>query len=185
MKILGISGSLRRDSYNTRLLKVAGTMLGEGSGLEIFDLGELPMYRVELDGDAKPAPVQALLQAIGSADALLIATPEFNYSIPGVLKNAIDWASRPAFDSVLRGRPSAILSASPSTLGGVRAQIHLRDILTGTLTPVYPSPDFLLASAHKAFDESGGFADAASADFLQGFLDGFVEWAASVGGAGR
>ncbi|MCB1906024.1 MAG: NAD(P)H-dependent oxidoreductase [Rhodocyclaceae bacterium] len=177
MKILGISGSLRRNSYNRRLLQAADAMLGEAASVHIFDLAKLPFYDADLDGDAKPAPVRELLQAIASADGILFATPEYNYSVPGVLKNAIDWASRPAYTSVMRGKPSAIVSASPSTLGGVRAQVHLRDILSATLTPVFPSPDFLLASAHKAFDESGGLVDAASADFLQKYLQGYVAWA--------
>lgn len=177
MKILGISGSLRSGSYNTRLLAVASTMVEHAASLEIFDLASVPMYNSDLDGEHKPAAVDALLGAIAGADGILFATPEFNYSVPGVLKNAIDWASRPAFKSVLRGKPTAILSASPSTLGGVRAQVHLRDILAATLTPIYPSPDFLLASAHKAFDQSGMLVDASTRDFLHQFLEGYLDWA--------
>ena len=185
MKVLGISGSLRKASYNTRLLAAASAMLGDDARLEIHDLADVPFYDADLDSGDKPAGVRALLDAIGGADAVLFATPEFNYSIPGVLKNAIDWASRPAFESVLRGRPTAILSASPSTLGGVRAQVHLRDVLSATLTPVYPSPDFLLASAHKAFDEAGGLADEATAQFLQRYLSGFIDWARKMAAADR
>lgn len=178
MDILGISGSLRKDSYNTRLLSAAGVALAGRATLRIFDLSEVPLYNGDLDGDRKPAPVLQLQGAIAAADALLFATPEYNYSVPGVLKNAIDWASRPAYESVLRGKPSGIMSASPSSLGGARAQIHLRAVLAATLTPVFPAPEVLLASAHKAFDDSGKLVDEATAAFLAQYLNGYVEWAA-------
>lgn len=179
MKILAISGSLRKESLNTQLLKTVAEFVDEGTSIELFDLANIPLYNGDLDGDTKPAPVQALLDAIAEADGMLIATPEYNYSVPGVLKNAIDWASRPAFDSVMRGKPTGVMSSSMSTLGGARAQIHLRDILAATLTPVYLAPDFALACAHTAFDEEGRLVDESTRNFLQKYLTGYTQWVAS------
>ena len=176
MKILGICGSIRKDSYNKRLLGVARTMLEQNATVETFDIDSVPHYNGDDDGETKPRAVQALKDAIRTADALLIVTPEYNYSIPGVLKNAIDWASRPAFNSVLLGKPVGVLSASMSKLGGARAQVHLRDVMAGMLTPFYLAPDFLLASAHNAFDESGDLGDAATEERLRKYLQGYVEW---------
>ena len=121
MKILGISGSLRAGSYNTLLLTNAAKNLEEPHSLDIFSLMDIPFYNEDLEGEQRPAPVQGLLDAIDDADALLFATPEYNHSVPGVLKNAIDWASRPAFDCVLGGKPTGILSAAMSPVGGARA----------------------------------------------------------------
>ncbi len=176
MKILAISGSLRKDSFNTQLLKATGDFLDQDTSAKLFDLADIPLYNGELDGDTKPLPVQALLDAIAAADAMLIATPEYNYSVSGVLKNAIDWASRPAFKSVLRGKPTGVMSASMSTTGGARAQVHLRDILAATLTPVYLNPDFALASAHTAFDEKGRLVDEGTRDLLQKYMTGYTQW---------
>jgi chromate reductase len=179
MKILAISGSLRKGSFNTRLLKTVAEFVDQGTSIEVFDLADIPLYNGDLDSDTKPAPVQALLDAITDADGMLIATPEYNYSVPGVLKNAIDWASRPAFNSVMRGKPTGVMSSSMSTLGGARAQVHLRDILAATLTPVYLAPDFALASAHTAFDGAGRLVDEATRGFLQKYMTGYTQWLAS------
>lgn len=183
MKLLAISGSLRKGSFNTQLLKTTSDFVGNDVSIELFDLADIPLYNGDLDGDTKPAAVQALLDAITAADGLLFATPEYNYSIPGVLKNALDWASRPAFKSILCGKPAGIISSSMSTLGGARAQVHLREVLSATLTPVYLAPDFALATAHKAFDDNGALADEATRDFLQRYMTGFVQWVQSNPGA--
>jgi chromate reductase len=176
MKLLAISGSLRKGSFNTQLLKAAAEYAGDGVSIELFDLADIPFYNGDLDGDTRPAAVAALLDAIRKADGMLIATPEYNYSIPGVLKNAIDWASRPAFNSVMRDKPTGILSSSMSTLGGARAQIHLRDVLAATLTPFYLAPDFALPSAHTAFDKTGRLLDEGSRERLQSYMAGFTQW---------
>ena len=177
MKILGISGSLRQSSFNTRLLEAAGAIAAEeGSSVELFDLSDIPFYNEDIDGEQKPDAVAALIEAIDNADGLLFASPEYNYSVSGVLKNAIDWASRPAYKSVLAGKPSGIVSASVSPMGGVRGQIHLRDILAGTLTPVYPAPDYLLAAAQEAFDGDGALSDATALRRLDRLIKGFMEW---------
>lgn len=180
MNILGLCGSLRDASFNARLLAEAGRCLEEnGAGFQVASIGDVPHYNEDLDGDDKPASVVALLDAVGAADALLIASPEYNYGIPGVLKNAIDWVSRPAYQSVLKDRPTAILSASMSTIGGARMQAQLRGVLAGILTPVYPAPDFLLATAHEAFDDDGRLADPKTGQRLERFLRGFRDWAAA------
>ena len=176
MKVLAISGSLRKDSYNTRLLEAAEEVIGDRADIESFDIGKIPHYHGDQDGETKPQAVQELLDAIASADGLLIATPEYNYSLPGVLKNAIDWASRPAYKSVLKGKPTAILSASISATGGVRAQVHLRDILAGTLTPVLHAPDFLVPTAQDKFDETGKLTDEATQKMLERRMGDFLGW---------
>ena len=176
MKILGISGSLRKDSYNTALLNTARRLMEHAAALESFDLTGVPFYNADIDGDIKPEPVQALKEAISGADALLFATPEYNYSIPGVLKNAIDWASRPAYQSVLAGKPAGIISASVSILGGARAQVHLRDVLSGTLTPVFQAPHCLFPQAKNLFAAAGSLADEGAQERLKTYLDSFSEW---------
>lgn len=176
MKILAISGSLRKDSYNTRLLELARTLLADKCDMHIYLCGELPFYNQDADGSEKPEKVSELLELISNADGLLFATPEYNYSVPGVLKNAIDWASRPAFRSVLKNRPTGILSASMSGFGGLRAQMHLKQILGGTLTPVYPAPDFVIPLAHEAFSADRNETDPALANRLSNYLNGFLEW---------
>ncbi len=177
MRLLGISGSLRNGSYNTRLLELCRDRVPAGSDFTIYHGGALPFYDQDLDKDEKPAAVVELLDLVRKTDALLFATPEYNYSVPATLKNTIDWASRPAFNSVLKGRPAAIISASMSAFGGLRAQMHLKQILGATLTPVYPAPEFLLPQAHEVLSADGGVRDAGLEKRLREFLLGFVAWA--------
>lgn len=181
MKILGISGSLRAGSFNTALLKVAAELAQKaGVKFEIYDISDIPFYNSDLDADNKPDAVVKFNAAIKNADGLLFSTPEYNYSIPGVLKNAIDWASRPGFNAALTKKPCGIVSASMSTLGGARAQIHLRDILFGTLSPVHLAAEFLLASAHKAFDENGKLTDQKTEEFLDKYIQSYVDWLKTI-----
>jgi chromate reductase len=133
MKVLGISGSLRRDSYNHALLRAAAERLPAGVELvELEDLREIPPYDADLEAEGLelPAPVAALREAIRGADAVLVATPEYNHSIPGVLKNALDWASRPAGHSALNGKPAAAIGASTGMFGAVWAQAETRKVLS-------------------------------------------------------
>lgn len=176
MKILGISGSLREASLNTRLLHAALAHFSDAARTEVRSLAELPLYNQDLDGEDKPAAVVELKQRIAEADALLIATPEFNHSVPGVLQNAIDWASRPAFDSPLTGKPIGMISASMSPIGGARAQAQLRTVMHGTLSPVYPGLEFLLGSAHEAFDERDHLSDKTAQRRLTRYVEGFEKW---------
>ena len=132
MRVLGIAGSLRRDSYNHALLRVAAERLPAGVELVEFDrLREIPLYDADLEEGGAPAPaaVAALREAMREADAVLIATPEYNHSIPGVLKNALDWASRPAGESALTGTPAAVIGASTGMFGAVWAQAETRKVL--------------------------------------------------------
>jgi chromate reductase len=179
MNILGISGSLRAGSYNSLLLKNAVTSMESPHQLTIYRLDDIPFYNEDLEGAGRPAPVKNLLDAIAGADALLFATPEYNHSVPGVLKNAVDWASRPAFKSVLVGKPTGVLSAAMSPVGGARVQMHLKDILASTLTPVYSAPDYLLPLAQKAFNDNGELTDETATRRLRRYLSGFTAWAAS------
>jgi chromate reductase len=130
MRILGITGSLRRDSYNHALLREAGERLPAGAEWCEFDrLGEIPPYDADLETEGTPEPVAALRQAMRDADAVLIATPEYNHSIPGVLKNALDWASRPAGQSALTAKPAMVIGASTGMFGAVWAQAETRKVL--------------------------------------------------------
>lgn len=178
MKIVAISGSLRQASFNTALLEAARTCLSDEIFWEVGSIGDIPLYNEEIDGDEKPAAVRRLLDQVSAADGLVIASPEYNYGVPGGLKNAIDWLSRPAYKSVLLHKPTLIMSASLSPAGGVRAQSQLKQILSGTLTPVYPAPEFSLASAHTQFD-NGRLVDAAVQRRLQRLMDGFCVWVES------
>ncbi|MCW2963289.1 MAG: NAD(P)H-dependent oxidoreductase [Actinomycetia bacterium] len=130
MRVLGISGSLRAASYNSQLLHAARELLPKGAELELFDgLREVPPYDQDLDNDGVSAPVQALREAISAADMLLIATPEYNGSLPGLLKNAIDWASRPRGSASLADKPVAVIGATTGSFGGVWAQADTRKVL--------------------------------------------------------
>lgn len=130
MRVLGITGSLRRGSYNHALLREAAERLPAGAELVEFDrLGEIPPYHADVEAEGIPEPVEALRQAMRDADAVVVATPEYNHSIPGVLKNALDWASRPAGQSALTGTPAAVVGASTGMFGGVWAQAETRKVL--------------------------------------------------------
>jgi len=159
MRILGISGSLRRDSHNTRLLRAAAQMLPPGAELELFDgLGSVPLYNEDTDIDPAPEGVERLRSAIARADALLISTPEYNASIPGVLKNAVDWASRPFPDNVLRNKPVAVIGASTGLFGAVWAQAELRKALRHTGAHVLDD-EVPVGTADQAFAPSGELVD--------------------------
>src|SRR5215217_3972401 len=159
MRILGISGSFRRDSHNTRLLRAAAQVLPPGAELDFFDgLAEVPPYCEDADADPAPEAVERLRGQIGDADALLIATPEYNASIPGVLKNAIDWASRPFPDNALRGKPVLVIGASTGLFGAVWAQAELRKVLRHTGAEVLDA-ELPVGMADEAFTPSGELAD--------------------------
>jgi chromate reductase len=156
MRILGISGSLRQDSHNTALLRAAAEMLPPGVELELFDgLRDVPPYDADIDTPELQGPgVDALKDAIEHADAVLIATPEYNHSIPGVLKNALDWASRPVSTNVLRGKPAAVVGASTGLFGAVWAQAETRKVLAAIGADVVDR-ELPVVQAHTQFDEYG------------------------------
>ncbi len=140
------------------LLRAAGELVPDGMALETFDLDAIPLYNGDVEAQGLPEPVQDLLARIANTDALLIVTPEYNYSIPGVLKNALDWASR-APSPPLVDKPCAILGASPGLMGTVRAQMHLRQVALGTNMLCMNRPEVFVASAAKKFDEAGKLID--------------------------
>ncbi len=155
MIVLGISGSLRADSHNTRLLRAAARELPDGAEFHLFEgLREVPPYDEDDDRDPAPAAVARLREAIAGADALLIATPEYNSSIPGQLKNALDWASRPRDTSPLRFRPVAVIGASTGAFGAVWAQAELRKVLGASGARVVEG-DLALGHAHDKWGEDG------------------------------
>jgi chromate reductase len=159
MRVLGISGSLRRESHNTRLLRAAADALPPGVELELFEgLEAIPPYNEDADVSPGPDSVEHLRERIASADAVLIATPEYNASIPGVLKNAIDWASRPFPDNALRGQPVAVIGASTGLFGAVWAQAELRKALRHTGARVLDE-ELPVALADQAFTADGRLAD--------------------------
>jgi chromate reductase len=161
MRVLGISGSLRSGSHNTRLLRQAGELLRGGIELDVFEgLREVPPYDADEDVGPGPMPVRRLRDAIADADALLIATPEYNSSIPGVLKNALDWASRPFPDNVLRGKPALVIGATTGRFGAVWAQAETRKVLGAAGARVIDA-DLPVGRANEAFDADGDLVDPA------------------------
>ncbi|HYF52677.1 MAG TPA: NAD(P)H-dependent oxidoreductase [Salinarimonas sp.] len=165
VRLLGISGSLRRDSHCTAVLRTLADRMREGVTLTLHSLEEVPLYNADHDGDQAPGAVKSFKSAISMADGLVICSPEYNYGMPGVLKNAIDWASRPAFKSPLVDKPVLIMTASPGTAGGVRAQYQVREALSATLARPISRPQVAIASVAQKVSE-GRLADAATLEFV-------------------
>ncbi len=179
MRILGLSGSLRRDSHNTRLLRGAGTLLPEGAELVEFDqLGAIPPFNEDEEA-SPPASVQAFKDAIAGADGLLIATPEYNSSIPGVLKNALDWASRPRAESPLAGKPAAVIGSSTGLFGAVWAQAETRKVLGSTGARVVDR-ELPIGQVDEALDERGLPLEDDAREALSATLDELVELAGAA-----
>jgi chromate reductase len=173
--IVGISGSLREKSYNTGALRAALELLPEGVTLERVDIGDLPLYDDDVRLQGYPPAVQRLREHLAAADGVLIVTPEYNYSVPGVLKNAIDWASRPP-NQPFDGKPVAVMGASPGMLGTARAQYHLRQMFVFLNAYMLNRPEVMIAQAASKFDDAGNLTDAPTRDFLIAFLAAFVDW---------
>jgi chromate reductase len=151
--------------------------------IRIFDrMADVPLYDQDVEAGGDPEPVQALKGAIREADALLIATPEYNHGVPGVLKNAIDWASRPARDSVLSGKPTAILGASPGVTGTARAQSQLRQAFVFTRTPALLQPEVLVYRAGEKFDDDGRLTHEKTREFVGKLLRELAEWTRQLSG---
>lgn len=176
MKLIAISGSLRQGSLNTALLRAAEPLLPAGVTLTLVSIADIPVYNEDIDGDEKPAAVARLKELVAAADGLLIATPEYNYALPGGLKNALDWLSRPAFKSVLVGKPAAILSASKGPTGGARAQGQLKLVLGAVLAENYPAPELIVPQAQQVFSEDGALIDENLKSRLNRFVNDYVAW---------
>jgi len=173
MLILGIAGSIREGSYNRALLRAAQSLVPEGATIETFDIKGLPGFSQD-DETNPPAQVVELKQLIRDADAILFVTPEYNYSVPGVLKNAIDWASRPYGDSAWTRKPVAIMGASVGTLGTARAQYHLRQMFVFLNMFAVNQPEVMISQAHKHFDTQGNLTDDAAKKLIKQLLEELV-----------
>ncbi|HEU5122875.1 MAG TPA: NAD(P)H-dependent oxidoreductase [Verrucomicrobiae bacterium] len=173
--ILGIAGSLRRQSYNRSALRTAKQLAPEGVTVDIFELEGLPLFNEDLEQNP-PAQVVELKKRIRAADAILFVTPEYNYSVPGVLKNAIDWASRPYGDSAWSGKPAAIMGASIGNIATARAQYHLRQICV--FLNVFPlnQPEVMIGNASERFDAEGNLTDESTRDRIRKLLQSLVQW---------
>jgi chromate reductase len=176
--IIAFSGSLRRGSYNRALIRAAAELAPEGMTIESIEIGGLPFYDADVESQGDPPPVAAFKAALFRADGLLIATPEHNDGLPGVLTNAIDWGSRLPGRSPLAGKPIAVMGASPSQVGTARAQHHLRQVLAHVHARVLPPPELLVASAHKRFDAELRLVDETTRRVLADLLKRFERWIA-------
>jgi chromate reductase len=174
--ILGIAGSLRQASYNRAALRAAERLVPEGARLDVFDLAGIPPFNQD-DEKNPPARVVELKRSIRAADTILLVTPEYNYSIPGVLKNAIDWASRPYGDNSWDGKPVAVMGASAGNLGTARAQYHLRQVLMALNMRAVNRPEVLISGVAERFDEQGNLKDENTRKHIRNLLESLVEWA--------
>jgi chromate reductase, NAD(P)H dehydrogenase (quinone) len=159
IKILGFAGSLRRSSYNRGLIRAATEAALPGLKIQVVELGDIQLYNQDVEDAGEPSQVVAFKEAIRGADALLVATPEYNHGVPGVLKNALDWASRPRATSPLKDKPEAIMGASPGRGSTARAQAQLRETFVFTGACVMPQPELLIDSAASHFDDRGNLTD--------------------------
>ncbi len=175
IKVLGISGSLRRGSFNTAALREAMRLAPAGMLIELADIGEIPLYDEDVYAQGFPPAVEHLREQIRAADALLIATPEYNYSVPGVLKNTIDWVSRPP-EQPFAGKPVALLGASAGRFGTARAQYHLRQSMVFLDMRPLNRPELMIGTAQKLFDEQGNLTDEATREHLRGLLVALQAW---------
>lgn len=177
IRVLGIAGSLRQGSYNRGLLRAAQELAPDGMVIDSWErLGEIPPFDADLEARGDPEPVVDLKRAITGADALLIATPEYNYGVPGVLKNAIDWASRPPGKSPLGGKPAAIMGATPGQTGTARAQLALRQSFIFTATLALLRPEVLVNRAGDKFDGEGNLTDESTREFVRRLLEALAAW---------
>ncbi|MBI4286890.1 MAG: NAD(P)H-dependent oxidoreductase [Chloroflexi bacterium] len=175
VSILGFAGSLRKGSYNKAVLRAAAELLPGDATLEIFDLEGIPPYNMDIEG-AMPQYVKDFKAKIRAADAILFVTPEHNYSVPGILKNAIDWASRPYGDNSFEGKPAAIMSASPGMFGGNKAQYHLRQMLVFLDMHPLNKPEVFVANASQRIDEKGRLTDEETRKRVAQLLQALVVW---------
>ena len=180
IRVLGIAGSLRRKSYNRAALRAASELVPEGATIETFELDGIPGFNQDEEQNP-PAKVTELKKRIREADAILIVTPEYNYSIPGVLKNAIDWASRPYGDSAWNGKPAAIMGASVGTIGTARAQYHLRQMMVFLNMFPINQPEVMIGNASERFDAEGNLTDDAAKAFIRQLLQNLMEWTRRIG----
>ena len=169
IEVVGLSGSLRRNSYNTALLQAAMELVPDGMLIKPVPI-DLPLYNEDIREHGYPASVEKLRSQIARADAVLIATPEYNYSVPGVLKNAIDWVSRPP-DQPFEKKPVAIMGASPGRIGTARAQYHLRQSFVFLNSAVLNKPEIMVGGAANIFDHNGRLTDESTREYVKRLLE--------------
>lgn len=180
VRLLGVSGSLRRGSFNTALLRTAKALAPTDVGLDIFDLSGVPLYDGDVEADGDPIAVSELKQAIREADGIVFASPEYNHSFSGVIKNAIDWASRDRGPGSLTGKPVTLMGAG-GMAGTARAQIHLENVLSETGSMVMAKPGVLIASPWDKFDADGNLTDEGTRGVIAGHMNKFREWVLGIG----
>jgi chromate reductase len=182
LKVLAISGSTRAGSYNRGLIRATAELAPNFVEIEEYDISDIPFYNGDVEAAGIPAPVLDLVERIRAADAVLIATPEYNYAIPGILKNSVDWVSRPSVMNPLRHKPVAIMGASGGQFGTVRAQLGLRQILASSIEArVMLKPEILVNHAAQKFDLDANLVDEDTRGWIEAFLESFVRWIELVG----
>lgn len=175
VNILGIAGSLRKGSYNKAALRAAVKLVPQGSTLEIFDLDGIPPFNEDHEKEFPPS-AREFKAKVSAADAIVIATPEYNYSVPGVLKNAIDWASRPYGTSAWNAKPVGMMGASIGMFGTARAQYHLRQMFVFLNMFPLNQPEVMIANAAEKFDEQGNLKDPKTSEKIKELLEALVDW---------
>jgi chromate reductase len=183
LSILGFAGSLRRASFNRFLLRAAAERAPDGMTIDVFDLAEIPLYNGDVEAEGDPGPVARFKQAIRGADGVLMVTPEYNHGVPGMMKNAVDWASRPPKGAALAEKPVGLIGASPGITGSARGQSQLRLAFEFTNSYCMPQPELLVFKAHEKFDAEGRLTDEPTGRFLDKYLAAFAAWVRRFGAA--
>lgn len=176
-RLVGLVGSLRQDSINRRLFRSLASVLPSGVTLEDVPYGDVPVYNDDLE---VPEGVRRVQQQLADADGVLLVTPEFNYGIPGPLKNVLDWVSRPAYHSVLAQKPVTVLGTSPGPIGTARAQGQLKQVLLGMVSHVFPHPEVAIGLGPQRFSREGTITEAATEALLKDFVSGFARFVQSA-----
>jgi chromate reductase len=182
LTFLGLCGSLRQGSYNRAALRAATSLAPPDVRIETVEIGAIPLYNEDVRAAGLPAPVVELRQRIKAADAILFVTPEYNYSVPGVLKNAIDWASRPP-EQPFDGKPMMVMGASGGLLGTARAQYHLRQMMVFLNGHFINKPEVMIGSAASKFDADGNLIDETTRGLIRQLLENLAAWTRRLGGA--
>lgn len=181
LTLLAIPGSLRKESYNRALARALAELAPESVAVQVHELHDVPLYNADRDVDGdRPEPVQRLKDAIAQADAVAFVTPEYNHGVPGVLKNAIDWASRPAFRSPMAGKPCGMMGAATGSAGTIRAQQVLKVVLLGMASQVFPHRGVAVAHARDKFDAEGNLVDVQTREFVASYLAALANWTRRV-----
>jgi chromate reductase, NAD(P)H dehydrogenase (quinone) len=176
LRIVGIAGSLRKESYNRALLRAARELAPQSMIIGPFDLADVPLYNGDIEAQGDPQAVAVLKQEVRAADGVLFVTPEYNHGVPAVMKNAVDWTSRPPSNAALAEKPVGIIGASPGITGSARGQSQLRQAFEFTNSFCMPQPELLVFKAHEKFDASGDLIDDITADRLATYLVAFGDW---------